>query len=212
MRVRPIIAVAFAVAIAASQAQATTLSGNLTVDNLFSAYISTNDATPGTLIGSGADWGTTYSLTAATLTPGVTNYLQIVGISYFPPAAFIGSFNLSDANFQFANGTQTLLTDTTNWRSNPSGGSWFAPNGTPVSLGLNGISPWGSHPTINASAAWIWSDTSDTYGATAYFSTTITPTSATPLPSTWLMLLSGFVGLGFFAYRGTKRKTAAIAA
>ena len=32
--------------------------------------------------------------------------------------------------------------------------------------------------------------------------------SATPLPSTWLMLLSGFVGLGYFAYRGTKKRTA----
>ena len=36
--------------------------------------------------------------------------------------------------------------------------------------------------------------------------------AATPLPSTWLMLLSGFVGLGFFAYRGTMKRTAAIAA
>jgi len=34
----------------------------------------------------------------------------------------------------------------------------------------------------------------------------------TPLPSTWLMLLSGFVGLGFFAYRGTKKNSAAFAA
>jgi len=34
----------------------------------------------------------------------------------------------------------------------------------------------------------------------------------TPLPSTWIMLLSGFVGLGFFAYRGTKKNTAALAA
>jgi len=32
--------------------------------------------------------------------------------------------------------------------------------------------------------------------------------NATPLPSTWLMLLSGFVGLGFFAYRGSKKRTA----
>src|ERR1035437_2893382 len=37
-------------------------------------------------------------------------------------------------------------------------------------------------------------------------------TTTTPLPSTWLMLLSGFVGLGFFAYRGTKKNAAAIAA
>ena len=36
--------------------------------------------------------------------------------------------------------------------------------------------------------------------------------STTPLPSTWLMMLSGFVGLGFFAYRGTKKNAAALAA
>jgi len=33
--------------------------------------------------------------------------------------------------------------------------------------------------------------------------------SETPLPSTWLMLLSGFVGLGFISYRGTKKNSAA---
>jgi choice-of-anchor C domain-containing protein len=36
--------------------------------------------------------------------------------------------------------------------------------------------------------------------------------SATPLPSTWSMLVIGFAGLGFFAYRGTKKSSAAIAA
>ena len=36
--------------------------------------------------------------------------------------------------------------------------------------------------------------------------------SATPLPATWLMLLSGFVGLSFFAHRGTKKNSAALAA
>jgi len=35
---------------------------------------------------------------------------------------------------------------------------------------------------------------------------------ATPLPSSWTMLIAGFVGLGFFAYRGTKKNAAAIAA
>lgn len=34
----------------------------------------------------------------------------------------------------------------------------------------------------------------------------------TPLPSTWLMLLSGFVGLGYFAYRGSKKNSVALAA
>lgn len=36
--------------------------------------------------------------------------------------------------------------------------------------------------------------------------------SGTPLPSTWTMLIAGFVGLGYFAYRGSKRNVAAIAA
>ncbi len=35
---------------------------------------------------------------------------------------------------------------------------------------------------------------------------------ATPLPSTWTMLIAGFVGVGFFAYRGTKKGSAASAA
>jgi hypothetical protein len=34
---------------------------------------------------------------------------------------------------------------------------------------------------------------------------------ATPLPSTWFMLLSGLVGLAFFIYRGSKRGSAALA-
>jgi choice-of-anchor C domain-containing protein len=36
--------------------------------------------------------------------------------------------------------------------------------------------------------------------------------AATPLPSTWTMLIAGFVGLGFFAYRGAKNNPAALAA
>lgn len=32
------------------------------------------------------------------------------------------------------------------------------------------------------------------------------------LPSTWLMLLSGFLGLDFFAYLGTRKSSAALAA
>jgi hypothetical protein len=39
----------------------------------------------------------------------------------------------------------------------------------------------------------------------------ISAQATTPLPSTWLMLLSGFLGLGFFAYRGSKKNSAALA-
>jgi hypothetical protein len=36
--------------------------------------------------------------------------------------------------------------------------------------------------------------------------------STTPLPSTWTMLIAGFAGLAFFAYRGTKKNSATRAA
>jgi hypothetical protein len=36
--------------------------------------------------------------------------------------------------------------------------------------------------------------------------------SATPLPSTWTMLIAAFAGFGFLAYRGTKKSSAALAA
>ena len=35
---------------------------------------------------------------------------------------------------------------------------------------------------------------------------------ATPLPSTWTMLIAGFLGLAFFAYRGSKNDGGATAA
>ena len=38
------------------------------------------------------------------------------------------------------------------------------------------------------------------------------PISTTPLPSTWTMLIAGFVGIGFFAYRGSKRNAVALVA
>lgn len=40
----------------------------------------------------------------------------------------------------------------------------------------------------------------------------ISPVLGTPLPSTWTMLIAGFIGLGFFANRGSKKDSAALAA
>ncbi len=49
------------------------------------------------------------------------------------------------------------------------------------------------------------------YGNEHYYGAGNFEAYATPLPSTWTMLIAGFAGLGFFAYRGSK-KSAAIAA
>ena len=48
----------------------------------------------------------------------------------------------------------------------------------------------------------------------AFVNTPVTSSiTPTPLPSAWTMLITGFIGLGFFAYRGSKKtSTAALAA
>ena len=69
--------------------------------------------------------------------------------------------------------------------------------GTGVLLGYTGS----SHGTAN-----IINGT----GAISY--TGMGSLTTTPIPSTWLMLLSGLVGLGFFAYRGSKKGAVVLAA
>jgi hypothetical protein len=198
--------------------QATVLTGALTADNQFTAWISSSDAVLGVQIASGNDWMTTYNLLPTSLTSG-TYYLHIIGDNFFGPAtsmaagnpdAFIGEFHLSNANYKFANGTQTLLTDTEHWTASDSPPSaWFAPTGTPISYGTNaGSNIWssvsgGSRPNIDGNAQWIWSSP-DATGET-FLSTTI---STVPEPATWGMLILGFAGIGFMAYRRKSNKLA----
>jgi hypothetical protein len=201
-----------------AEAATTTLSGFLTADNEFDAYISTSDAILGTLISSGNNWPTASSLSVV-LTSGVTNYLHIVASNFDGPGtadnpdAFLGQFLLSNANFKFANGTQTLVTNTIDWRASPAAILWFAPSGTPVSFGLNGgpdiwTSANGGNPisNIGTNAEWIWSNPDPT--GQAFLSTTI---SAVPEAATWAMMLFGFAVVGFMAYRRTKRAVLAAA-
>ena len=63
----------------------------------------------------GADWGGTYSFSGVALTPGTTYYLQIDGRNGGGSGSIIGGFTLSDSSFQSANGSQSLVTDTSDW-------------------------------------------------------------------------------------------------
>jgi PEP-CTERM motif len=151
-------------------------------------YISTSDAVLGTLVGTGNNWQVTYSLNA-TLTPGVTNYLHIVATDSGAPAGFLGEFALSDNSFQFANGTQNLLTSTADWNVSTTGfGGSYA---TGIDLGANGVGPWGTRPNIDANAHWIWEPVA-CGSCTVFFETAITSNvSATPEPGTPVLLAAG---------------------
>lgn len=207
-----------------THAQAAVVTGNLTADNQFQVYISTNDSVLGTLITSGNDWRTTYSFTSPSLTAS-TYYLHIVGYNDGGPGnmaggnpdAFIGQFALT-GDYRFANGSTTLLTNTTDWRASdapysglpPAG--WVAPTGTPIDFGSNaGPNIWsnnsGQRPGIASNALWIWSSP-DATGET-YISTTIT---AVPEASTWAMMILGFLAVGFMAYRRTSTARSGLSA
>lgn len=207
-----------AAAALAGTANATTFTGDLHVDNSFSAYLSTNDSQLGTLLTSGSNWPSTYSFSAS-LTPGNTYYLHIVGDNaegssdsggtgpYGRWDGFLGQFALSDTGFYFSNGGQTLLTNTIDWRATPQpnqGSSWSAPSGAPISLGLNGAFPWGFQSGFSSQAQWIWASP-DLSGET-FFSTTIS--GAVPEPASWALMIGGF-GLAGAVLR---RRRAAVAA
>lgn len=103
--------------------KATTISGTIDVDDVFTAYLSTNPNTLGTQIATGNNWfaNPPVSLSGVPLNPGQTYYLQIIATNLGGPAAFIGDFSLSDAGFAFSNSGQHLLTDTTDWTGNLGG-------------------------------------------------------------------------------------------
>jgi hypothetical protein len=134
------------------------LSINATCDDKFSIYISTDDAVAGILIG-GPFGGTASDIKAwqtirnlsANLTPGVTNYIHVVGADVWGTiAGFAGVFELSGP-FKFENNTNKLSTaEIAYWLISKTGfGSGYqTPNKWSTRL------PWGSAQFLNDYAIW----------------------------------------------------------
>jgi hypothetical protein len=185
-----------------NQAQATVLLYKISMDNGFEIFLSTDNSTQGSSFGSGNDWTTTYTGSSFNLLPGQNYYLHVFGYDQGGIAGFLGQFTLSGTDHVFANNTDTLLTNTTDWQASSSGWSSYS---TPTSSGLNGGGAWGPRPGISSSATWIWSgDAND--NDISYFSTVVTATAA-PEPSTILLL--GIGGLGMMGMANAKRRKAA---
>lgn len=181
---------------------ATTLTSRIDVDNGYAAYLSTQHNTAGTLIGSANNWYAIQTFNTA-LIAGQSYYLHIYAYDQGGIAGFLGDFSLSDGGFQFANGTQSLLTNPSFWQTSLTGFGGPAATTIPVN-GNNGVSPWGYRPGISNSATWIWANNANSVDS-VYFSTMITPTSApVPEPSTFLLVGAGLAGAVLIRRRKNK--------
>lgn len=144
------------------------LAATMTVDNTFTASISTSPTDAGTPFLSGGNWPA-IDMGSVTLDAGGTYYLHIEARDLGRPEMFIGLFTLDSADGTFANGTQSLLTNTTDWVVSTQG---FGINTTaPIDLGPDGTAPWGNFGPIPDEARFIWAPNYDQ--GFAYFTTEI---------------------------------------
>jgi hypothetical protein len=194
-------------AFALPAANATILTGTMTADNDYTVYISTDDSTAGTAFGSDGNWPSNITHSTS-LTSGVTNYIHVFARDWGGPQMFIGEFGLSDSLFAFANGSQSLLTNTTDWSGNSTGfGSAYT---ALQDLGPDGTGPWGNRTGIDDNARYIWVQGSSQCGVNgndcAYFSARIDYVGGTtpqvPEPGTAALL--GIALLGFAVNRRRK--------
>jgi hypothetical protein len=138
----------------------------ITADDSFVLYISTDDNVLGTLIGTGNDWQQNYQFTA-TITPGVSNFIHVVGVDTGYVAGFAGVFEIASGNFGFENGTNQLDTAELNYWSVSRTG--FGQNYEVPTLSSY---TW---PNAFLNGRAIWTNNGYDLNTTRYFSTKITP-------------------------------------
>ena len=184
----------FSIASLFNVASASVLTGNLNVDNTFSAYLSTDDNVQGALLVSGNDWTVTDTF-STNLTAGTDYYLHVQAEDWGYIAGFLGDFSIDTNDHVFNNGLAQLLTNNVDWNVSTTGWNNYTTASTSLlGASYNGIGPWGLRSGVDANADWIWSSESYT-DLNAYFSTTITAVTAVPAPSTMIIFGLALIGL-----------------
>lgn len=186
-----------------STALATALTSKANVDNGYEFYISLSNDVTGDLFGAHNDWYTSY-VDTTTLAAGTDYFLHVHAYDQGGIAGFLGEFSLSGSDHVFANGTTQLVTNTTDWSGNNTGFS--GTYGNLISLGLDGVQPWGNRPDILDTAQWIWAG--DAHGNDhAYFTTRILATQH-PVnePISIALIGIGVAGLAFTRRKKPRRQ------
>lgn len=189
------ILVTFALSVLAitSTAKAGLIEGNLNVDNKHTVYISTADNVEGVAVSSYYGWQHTDSFSAA-LTTGVDYFLHIKASNDYGPAAFLGDFSLDGSEHVFANGLDTITTNTVDWSVSNSGWGGYT---TATGYGTNGVNPWGFQSGVDSSAQWVWSSSVSSLQST-YFTVAIKAVDV-PEPTSLAIF-----GLALFALAGRR--------